>query len=99
MIPAPLSLAKSDPRLKRGAALAAYIFCLEYLDTQELRAMKVEQVANVLRCDKWAAVQAMRRLTRHGFVAMTEGNRKVGEPRRYRLLPYPVVLSVKVRAA
>lgn len=98
MIPATLSRAKADPRV-RGAALAAYIFCLEYLDAVELRPLKLEQVANAIRCEKMTASDAMRCLTRHRFLAMVEGNRKQGEPRRYRLLPYPDLPVVKRVAA
>ncbi len=98
MIPSTLSLAKADPRL-RGAALAAYIFCLEYLDTQEERPLKVEQVAVAIRCKRSTAVDVLRTMTRHRFVSRAEGNRKQGEPRRYRLLPYPFLLPVKSKAA
>ena len=94
MIPAALSQAKADPRL-RGAALAAYIFCLEYLDTQEPRTLKIEVLAHAIRCKKMSAVDALRRLCDSGYVA--RGERPKGEGRRYRLLPAP--LPVKVRAA
>lgn len=95
MIPAALSHAKADPRL-RGAALAAYIFCLEYLDTQVERPLKIETLSVGIRCKKDTAVDALRRLVAAGYVA--RGMRPKGEARYYRLLPAPLP-SVKPRAA
>lgn len=95
MIPAALSHAKSDPRLGR-AGLAAYIFCLEYLDTQDWRPVKVELLSRAVRCEKMSAVSALRALVAAGYIA--RGERPKGEARRYRLLPAPIP-SVKHRAA
>ena len=94
MIPAALSQAKADPRL-RGAALAAYIFCLEYLDTQEPRTLKVEVLAHAIRTNTRSAIRCLHRLRDAGYIA--RGERPKGEGRRYRLLPAP--LPVKARAA
>lgn len=96
MIPSALSHAKSDPRL-RGAALAAYVFCLEYLDSREERPLKVEVLMFAIRCKKMTAVDALRRLTHAGYIA--RGERPFGEAQRYRLLPTPLPRTVKPRAA
>ena len=101
MIPSSLSTAKSDPRL-RGAALAAYVFALEYLDTVEFRPLKVEVLASAIRCKKMTAVDALRRLVDAGYLA--RGLRPHGEARQYRVLPSPRPLphssaTVKHRAA
>lgn len=96
MIPSALSHAKSDPRL-RGAALAAYVFCLEYLDSQEWRGVKVEVLSHAIRCEKMSAVRALRTLTEAGYIA--RGERPFGEAQRYRLLPTPLRHTVKPRAA
>lgn len=95
MIPSTLSHAKSDPRI-RGAALAAYVFCLEYLDTQVERPLKVETLAVAIRCKKMTAVDALHRLSAAGYIA--RGARPHGEARHYRLLPAPLP-QVKPRAA
>lgn len=95
MIPSALSQAKADPRL-RGAALAAYVFCLEYLDSQEWRPVKVHALAVAIRCKKMTAVDALRRLTEARYIA--KGERPYGDARHYRLLPAPQ-LTHKARAA
>lgn len=96
MIPSSLSLAKSDPRL-RGAALAAYVFCLEYLDSQEWRPVKVEVLSLAIRCKRNSAVMALRALSEAGYIA--KGERPRGESRHYRLLPIPIRRVVNPRAA
>jgi DNA-binding IclR family transcriptional regulator len=95
VIPSALSHAKADPRL-RGAALAAYIFCLEYLDSQEWRPVKVEVLSRSIRCKLNTAVDALRTLVEAGYIA--RGERPHGEARHYRLLPAPLPV-VKARAA
>lgn len=95
MIPSALSHAKADPRLGR-AGLAAYIFCLEYLDSQEWRPVKVELLSRAVRCKRMSAVSALRSLVVAGYIA--RGERPKGEARRYRLLPAPMA-PVKARAA
>lgn len=97
MIDARVSHARRDPRL-RGAALPAYLFCLEYLDTATFRPLKVVIVATEIHAKKATAIDALHTLARHGFVEREEGHRAAGEPRRYRLLPYPFP-HVKPRAA
>lgn len=96
MIPASLSQAKGDPRL-RGAPLAVYVWCLEHLDTQEERPVKILQLCTALRMRTNTAVFALRRLSEDGWVA--KGARPKGEARRYRLLPAPFRPQVKARAA
>ena len=94
MIPAPLSLAKSDPRL-RGAPLAVYIWCLEHLDTLEYRPVKILVLASGVRIKTNSAVFALRRLCETGYLA--KGQRPHGEARQYRLYPAPT--AVKAKAA
>jgi len=92
MIPAALSLAKSDPRL-RGAPLAVYIWCLEHLDPLEFRPVKVLVLTTGVRIKTNTAVFALRRLCEAGYLA--KGTRPHGEARQYRLYAAPV----KARAA
>lgn len=97
MIPAVLSHAKHDARLRgpnSGATLAALIFCLEYLDGSEWRAVKVEQVAVAISCKTMSAVRALRILTAARYIA-----RRTGRPNRYRLLPAPLPTHDARRAA
>ena len=92
MIPAPLSRAACDPRL-RGAPLAVYVWCLTHLDTLEYRPVKILALAADLHIAKDSAIFALRRLCAAGYLA--KGPRPKGEARHYRLYAAPV----KARAA
>lgn len=87
MIPAPLSSAKSDPRL-RGAPLAVYVWCLEHLDALDYRPVKILSLSAALHLRTNTAVFALRRLVEAGYIA--KGPRPKGEARHYRLYPSPV---------
>lgn len=95
MIPAPLSLAKSDPRL-RGAPLAVYVWCLEHLDTLEYRPVKILVLSAGVRIKTNTAVDALRRLCDAGY--LSKGVRPKGEARRYRVLASPVAQGSGVKA-
>lgn len=96
MIPSSLSQAKSDPRL-RGAPLAVYVWCLEYLDSREERPVKILLLCSSLRMKPNTAVFALKRLSEDAWIA--KGARPKGEARHYRLLPAPMRQQVKARAA
>ena len=87
MIPAPLSSAKCDPRL-RGAPLAVYVWCLEHRDPLDDRPVKVLRLTTELRMQKDTAIFALRRLVEAGYIA--KGPRPKGEARHYRLYAAPV---------
>lgn len=98
MIPASLSQAKADPRLRgpsSAATLAAYIFCLEYLDAQTHRPLKIAVLALAVRCKRDSAILALDRLVAAGYIE--EGKRGTNG-RTFRLLPAPLPF-VKPRAA
>lgn len=97
VIPSSLSQAKSDPRL-RGAPLAVYVWCLEYLDAQQDRAVKVFELCVALRMKKRTAGEALDVLVRERWIERTKRHGH-GEAARYRLLPAPMRPSVKARAA
>ena len=93
MIPSSLVQALADRGLSAHAK-CAYAFCLAYLDGDEWRAVKLEQVMVAIRCEKLSAVRAMRALAAAKYVAV----RGDARPREYRLLPAPLPAH-KARAA
>lgn len=95
MIPASLSLAKSDPRL-RGAPLAVYVWCLEHLDTHEYRPIKVLALTTSLRIKRTTASFALARLREAGY--LSRGEREFRGPWQFRLYAAPAA-PVKARAA
>lgn len=95
MIPSALSHAISDPRLTPPVKVA-YVFCIEYLDTQDWRPLKIELCSVRTRMKKDTVIFALRQLVEAGYIA--RGPRPHGEARHYRLLPAPLPV-VKARAA
>jgi hypothetical protein len=101
VIPATLSVARKDPRLRRfPRAIVVLQFLCEYLDHTEFRPLKIEVVALECACGRLAAVDALRALGEYGYIR--RGPRPKGESRHFRLLPAPLLprgVPVKARAA